>query len=63
MVDDFFHKNPRDVAREIFVRMEEKDLDISTWWNGGATHHPILNKKCPHFWNYMDIILHPLHHP
>jgi hypothetical protein len=33
------------------------------WQNGGTTHPSILHKKCPHFWHFMDIILHPSHHP
>jgi hypothetical protein len=31
--------------------------------NGGTTHPSILHKKCPHLWHFMDIILHPSHHP
>jgi hypothetical protein len=29
MVDEFFHKNPPDLPKEIFVRLEEKVDDIS----------------------------------
>jgi hypothetical protein len=48
-----------------FFRSDKKTQWVSgfLWWNGGRTHPSILHQKFPHFWHFMDIILHPLHVP
>jgi hypothetical protein len=43
--------------------LPEFNSEWFAWKNGGTTHPSIIHKIYPHFWHFMDIIIHPSHHP